>query len=214
MISKTYKNNLKRKLTDDSIVKQPLNKKANLVSTFSYDVCLIGTSMIKNINANEIFSNKKCYFKSISGGKIKDILLNLKSNENLLKNSKCFLITCGSNDVDSLNDMKTTINDFLELAQYLHSTYESSQFIFNKLIPRTKCRYVSLIDFDKRRICFNDFLQFTLPLIVPCKIVEHESFENKTLLNDLLADGVHISPSRGLPLYVDEIKKVLFNLQI
>lgn len=202
--------NLKRKLSDDSIAtKQPLNKKANLAG--AYEACLIGSSMIKHINSKEIFPNQKCYFNSISGGKIKDILASLKSNEQLLKNASCFVVTCGSNDCDSLNDMKTVINDYLDLAQYLHSTHKGSKFIFNKLIPRSKCRYVSLIEFEKRRVCFNEFLEITLPLIVPCKIVDHKSFENKTHLNDLLTDGVHISPVRGLPLYVEQIKKALYN---
>jgi hypothetical protein len=37
--------------------------------------------MVKHINVNQLFPSKKCLFKSISGGKIKDVVNFLKANE-------------------------------------------------------------------------------------------------------------------------------------
>jgi len=177
-----------------------------------YQTCLIGSSMVKHIDVKLLFPDKNCLFKSISGGRINDIINYLKANEKLLINSKCFVVTCGSNDCDSLSELKDVVSHYFELAQYLKNTFNKASFVFNKLIPRTKCRYVSILEFEKRRICFNNFLEYTLPLIVPCQIVEHLAFDSKTELSNLLLDGVHISPLRGLPLYIEQIKKALQNI--
>ena len=196
-------------LEEDWDLEIPLAKpKINVVD---YDSCLIGSSMIKDIDSKLVFPNsKRCFFKSISGGKIKDVYNFLKNRENLLKNSKYFIVTCGSNDCDSLSDIKDVLNDYLEMALYLKNTFNTSCLIFNKLIPRTKCRYVSLLDFEKRRNCFNTFLEIIVPLTVSdCIIVDHLAFEMKTDLNDLLLDGVHISPLKGLPIYIEQIKNKL-----
>lgn len=176
------------------------------------EACVIGSSMVKHIDVRQLFQNKNCLFKSISGGKITDIFTYLRLSEHELKNSKYFVITVGSNDCDSLDEINTVISNYFDLAQYLKQKYPDSNFIFNKLIPRVKCRYVSLLDFDKRRICFNNFLEATLTSSISnCKIVTHSAFESKTELTKLLSDGVHISPT-GLPLYVEQIRKTIDNL--
>ena len=190
---------------DDNL--EPVNPNA-----YTYDLCLIGTSMVKNIETNKLLPNKRCFFKSISGGCIRDVWNALKSREALLRGCKIFVITCGSNDCDSTRDLKTTINDFLELAQYLSKLYPDSKLIFNKLIPRTKTRYTQIEEFEKRRICFNNFLESTLTLLVPSVIVTHEKFESVHDLDMLLVDGVHMNPLHGVPIYIENIKKTIENL--
>ena len=203
------KANLDLEEEEDWDLEIPFNNNSK-ITTVDYEACLIGSSMIKSIDPKQIFPDKRCHFKSISGGKIKDVHNYLKNNANLLKNSQYFIVTCGSNDCDSLNNINDVLNDYLELAEYLKNTFNTSScFIFNKLIPRTKCRYVSLLEFEKRRTCFNNFLEVYVPLTVSCIIVDHLAFEIKTGLNDLILDGVHISPFKGLPIYVEQIKSKL-----
>lgn len=203
----------KRKLNEStsSIEKAAtLNKKANLTSNDDYEMCLIGTSMVRNIQPNKIFPNKKCFFKSISGGRINDIVNYLKFNESWLTNCKLFLITCGSNDCDSFKSINEVIQDYLNLAQYLSHKYPVSRLLFNKLVPRTKTRYTNLIDFEKRRLCFNGFLENALPLLLPCTIISHEEFESSSSsLEELLCDGVHLSLSKGVSVYTQKLKQVL-----
>ena len=166
--------------------------------------------MINNIDVTKFFPNLKCLFKSINGGKTADILEYLKNNEPILKASKYFIITCGSNDVDSLMKITDAISDHLLLVKYFENKFKDAKFIFNKLIPRTKCRHVTLSDFEKRRNCFNKYME-SLPLAIDCELVEHLEFETDAWkLAYLLADGVHMSP-KGLPIYIknimDTIKK-------
>jgi hypothetical protein len=175
-----------------------------------FQACIIGTSMVKHVSPKSLFENEKCFFKSISGGLIKNVLEFVRARVDFFHECKCFIVTCGSNDCDSTRPIKDTIETFVELAVYLSQTYPNARFLFNKLIPRTKTRYVSLEEFEKSRTCFNHFLESTLTLLVPaCKIVNHESFELKENLELLLADGVHMSPLRGVPAYVNDIKQAL-----
>ncbi|CAF0936137.1 unnamed protein product [Brachionus calyciflorus] len=177
--------------------------------TKPFEAALIGTSMVKHIDPSKIFEDKKCFFKSISGGRISDIIEFVKKREGFFSQCKYICITCGSNDCDSYNEIKQTIDRYLELAQYLHKTYPESLLIFNQLIPRTKTKYVDLDLFEKRRVCFNDFLNTTLRILIPCEIVEHKSFEDKSQLETLLIDGVHMTPIKGVPIYIDDIKNYL-----
>lgn len=174
-----------------------------------FEAALIGTSMIKHLDPNKIFENKKCFFKSISGGRISDIIEFVKKREGFFDNCQFICLTCGSNDCDSYNDIQTTIQRCIDLATYLHSKYPQSNLIFNELIPRLKTKYIDLDLFEKRRICFNNFLNSSLKMIVSCKIVKHEEFEDKSKLEFLLTDGVHINPIDGVSKYIQDIKKIL-----
>ncbi len=190
----------------------------------TFDSCVIGSSMIKNINKLDLFENSKfknTYFKSISGGLIKHVHEDLKNMSHELKNCKLFIITVGSNDCDSLNQIDKVIGDYLDLVEYLRDTYSSETcIILNKLIPRLKTRYTKLDDFDKRRLCFNNFIQNSLCTMFSSSlfVVEHERFEireneidatNNNILNEFLSDGVHLSIQKGVKLYVEDIKNVL-----
>ena len=174
-----------------------------------YEACVIGTSMVKHIDVKVLFTNKSCFFKSISGGRINDITNILKQREELLKKCKYFIITCGSNDVDSLNSISQVKADFFKLAFYLSKKYPDAKFFFNKLIPRLKTKYLDLAEFEKRRVDFNDCIQKRLGVLGNSMILTHESFEEKDKLGCLLSDGVHISPLNGLSLYVDTIQQAL-----
>lgn len=174
-----------------------------------FEVALVGTSMVKHIDSNKLFENKKCFFKSISGGLIKDVFEFLKKRDGFFIDCKIIVLTAGSNDCDSLNDISKVISDYLDLAQYLNKTYPNAKLVFNKLIPRLKTRYTKLEEFELKRACFNNFLESTLFALVPCKIVNHEGFEIADCIESLLVDGVHMSPLKGVSIYVNEIKSVL-----
>jgi hypothetical protein len=218
-----FKSCKKRKLEEIN-VQTSSSKKLNNQETnreiISFDSCLIGSSMIKHIDKCNLLEQtqfKKTYFKSISGGLIKNVLQNLKEMESELFNCKLFVITVGSNDCDSLNQIDKVIADYFDLIEYLRETYSSETvFVLNKLIPRLKTRYTKLDEFNKRRLCFNNFIQDSLSVInsssSPFCIVEHERFEDENSLNDLLSDGVHLSVQKGVGFYVEDIKNVLNKL--
>lgn len=172
-----------------------------------YTACIIGTSMVKHFSVKDIFPDQKCFFKSISGGSIRDVHNILKSRELLLAHVKTFVITAGSNDMDSENDANTGINDFLEMVQYLNEIYSDAKFIFNKLVPRTQTKFTDLKEFEERRIQFNNFLEKDLTFLKDYIILGHLEFEDVDKLSENLSDGVHLSVSKGVPLYVEEIKK-------
>ena len=101
--------------------------------------------MIKNIKPCNLFNDKKCYFKSISGGSIMNIINLIKSDVKRMKNIKLFVITCGSNDLDNNHkSIQKIIEMYLELGRNLKSLFPNSNFFFNILIPRTTTRYISL----------------------------------------------------------------------
>lgn len=172
-----------------------------------YEVCLIGTSMIKHINVKDLFSEKRCFFKSINGGFIKSITQCLEARELLLKKCKLFIITAGSNDIDSTSDVYTAINDFISLMKYLKKCYPDAKFIINELIPRVKTKNVEISIFEERRIVFNEFLTNDLDFLDEYAIVKHEAFNNTDKLGELLSDGVHMSTVHGVPIYVSDIRK-------
>ena len=174
-----------------------------------YEACVIGTSMVKHIDVKVLFSNKNCFFKSISGGRINDITNSLKQREELLKKCKYFIVTCGSNDVDSLNSITQVKADYFKLAFYLSRKYPGAKFFFNKLIPRLKTKYLDLVEFEKRRLEFNKCIQKRLGALSNSTVLTHDSFEAKDKLGCLLSDGVHISPMNGLSLYVHTIQQAL-----
>lgn len=178
-----------------------------------FEACLIGTSMIKHIDTNKLFANRKCFFKSISGGQIKDVLEFIKKREGFFDNCKFIVLTCGSNDCDSYKEIKININDMLELAEYVSKMYPKAKLVINQLIPRLKTKFIHLEDFEKKRVLFNNFLNDTVSLMIPnCVIVKHPAFEVKSELESFLLDGVHMSPLRGVPIYIEEIKNNLKGL--
>lgn len=205
-IFETLKENKKQNL-EAKTVEIVSENSAKIVKTF--EVALIGTSMIKHLDPGKIFEKKKCFYKSISGGRISDILEFIKKREGFFNDCQFICLTCGSNDCDSYNDIQTTIQRCIDLASYLHSKYPKSTLIFNQLIPRLKTKYIDLEMFEKRRVCFNNFLNSSLKLIVPCITINHEEFEDKSKLESLLMDGVHINPVSGVPIYTENIKKCL-----
>lgn len=209
-IFETLKENKKQHL-ETKTVEVICDKTAKIVKPF--EAALIGTSMIKHLDPSKIFENKKCFYKSISGGRISDVLEFIKKREDFFSECHFICLTCGSNDCDSYNDIQTTIQRCIDLASYLHSKYPKSTIIFNELIPRLKTKYVDLEMFEKRRLCFNNFLNSSLKLIVPCITINHEEFEDKSKLESLLMDGVHINPISGIPLYTENIKKYLNSLK-
>jgi hypothetical protein len=176
--------------------------------------------MIKSINKFDLFKQtqfRKTYFKSISGGLIKNVLQDLKDMAFKLNKCKLFVITVGSNDCDSLNQIDKVIGDYLDLVEYVRETYPpETVIILNKLIPRLKTKYTQLDEFDKRRKCFNNFIQNGLSVMFSSSstyfVVEHERFEDSNSLNDLLSDGVHLSVQKGVVFYVEDIKNVLNKL--
>ena len=112
----------------------------------TYETCIIGTSMIKPINPSKVFSaNTKCFFNSISGGSIKNVMDSLEQNEQSLKSCLIFVVTCGSNDLDSTyKDIQQVISLYLDLARLLKKLFPSAKLVFNKLVPRTSTRFVDL----------------------------------------------------------------------
>ena len=192
----------------DDVIEQPTQISKPLDAD-KYVACVIGTSMVKHFNVKELFPDQNCFFKSISGGLVKAIMNVLEARESLLKHCKVFIITAGSNDMDSRNEAETGIADFLKLAQYLKAQYKDAKFIINKLVPRTKTKYSVITEFEKRRLQFNDFLENDLMFLGNLTVVDHREFENKDRLSSLLSDGVHLAPSSGVPLYVNEIKKFI-----
>ena len=89
--------------------------------------------MVKKINPQNLFSqDKTCYFESISGGSIKNIIMSLNENEKNLKKCKTFVITCGSNDLDSLyKGIQKVIELYLQLARLLKKLFPEGRFFFN-----------------------------------------------------------------------------------
>jgi len=174
-----------------------------------YVACIIGTSMVKQIKTNDLFEDKKCFFKSISGGLINDIARCLVARELLLAECRCFVITCGSNDVDSTASIQTVCNNFLNMIKYLNNQYPEARFIINKLVPRLKTKFVHIDAFEKRRTVFNNYLEENLKFLKNYSIVEHPSFEEKSNLCNLLSDGVHLSLSNGVPVYTKTIKEFI-----
>lgn len=206
-------NNHKRKQTDDLIeIATPAKKASN---SNNYTACLIGTSMVKHLSIKEMFPSKRCFFKSISGGSIKNVLQCLRARSNCLTDCEVFVLTAGSNDIDrdgpgaTDTALDSSVEDFLSLCTYLKETYPTARFIINKLIPRTKTKYTDLHVFEQRRVKFNEFLERELTFLGDYVVVSHPEFERKQELWNLLIDGVHLSPVRGVPLYTAEIKKYL-----
>ena len=100
--------------------------------------------MIKYLDPKFIFNNTetKCYFNSISGGSIKDIIKDLKENEARLKTVKIFVVSCGSNDLDSTyNDTQEVIAMYLDLARTLKKLFPYARLVFNKLTRRTWTKF-------------------------------------------------------------------------
>jgi hypothetical protein len=103
--------------------------------------------MIKYIDPKFIFNSKetKCYFKSISGGSIRHVIEDLKENEIRLKNVRIFVVTCGSNDLDSTyHDIQAVKTMYLELARTLKKLFPNARLVFNKLVRRTWTKYSTL----------------------------------------------------------------------
>jgi hypothetical protein len=208
-------NNHKRKQTDDLIdeMAKPAKKASN---SNNYTACLIGTSMVKHLSIKEMFPSRRCFFKSISGGSIKNVLQCLRARSNCLTDCEVFVLTAGSNNIDkdgtdTATDtaLASSVEDFLSLCTYLKETYPTARFIVNKLIPRTKTKYTDLQVFEQRRVKFNEFLERELKFLGDYAVVSHPEFERKQELWNLLIDGVHLSPVRGVPLYTAEIRKYL-----
>lgn len=123
---------------------QPLQEQPILVE--NYETCIIGTSMIKHVSPAKVFSAEtNCFFNSISGGCIKNIIDLLEQNQLALKNCRIFIVTCGSNDLDSsYRDSQQVISLYLELARLLKKLFPNARLVFNKLVPRTSTRYIEL----------------------------------------------------------------------
>ncbi len=183
------------------------NQQTNYDSEFK--ACLIGSSMIKHLYSNELFFNKKCFFKSISGGSINDVHQCLDINKNILNNCEIFVITIGSNDIDRNKPIKSAIQDFTNFYLFLNKTFPNAKFIINKLVPRTKTKYTNLITFENRRIYYNLFIQHLLLFKNNFIVITHTKFEQKQNLQELLSDGVHLSLINGVPIYLSEIKKII-----
>ena len=169
--------------------------------------------MIKGVNCNAVFPNRKCIFKSISGGLTRHCHEYVKSRELLLANCKYFIVVCGSNDCDMFYDINKVIMDYLEFAQYLSKMFPRARLIFNKLVPRLRTKNRTIEEFELRRVCFNNFLEQSLPNIIPCTIVTHDIFERKEKLKDFLSDGVHFSPLRAIPIYENNLRQVVDALE-
>ena len=192
-----------------SIEMSPANH--NKQQSGNYTACLIGTSMVKQIDVKRLFTDgTKCFFKSISGGLIKSIISCLTVRELLLANCKTFIITAGSNDIDS-NSAEEAISDFKSLVEYLNETHPIAKIIINKLIPRTRTKFSDLLDFESKRIAFNNFLDS----ISSSKhvIVTQDLFEDAEKLEMMLSDGVHLSPLYGVLPYEAQIKTNILNLK-
>ena len=178
------------------------------------EACIIGSSMIRPLNVNKLFPNRRCLFKCILGGLTRDCFDYIKRKTELLRNCKCFVIVCASNDCDSKADMSYVITEYLDFALYLYTHFPQAKLVFSKLVPRLRTAYVSLEEFDTRRVCFNNFLETSMVNILPCTVVSHSKFENKERLKDLLEDGVHFSVEKAVPIYERKLKKVIDRLQI
>jgi hypothetical protein len=183
--------------------------KAELALNSEIEACLIGSSMISPLNIRNLFPTRKCMFKCILGGFTEDCFYYIKRKTDLLKSCKCFVIVCASNDCDSSNDMQTVITDYLDFALYLHKNFPKAKLVFCKLVPRLLTACVSLDEWEKRRTCFNDFVENTLVNIIANSVcVTQSKFEDKDLLPELLCDGVHFS-SKAIPIYEKKLKKVI-----
>ncbi len=179
-----------------------------------FETCLIGTSMVKHIRPVDLFGKRKCFFKSISGGLIKHIDSFLRTREGYFESCNMFVVTCGSNDCDSKNEISETLTAYLDLCLYLSEKYPNARLILNTLVPRQNTRFTTQEEFEERRVLFNQFLNSSVnSLIWNARIVSHPNFENRESLSTLLSDGVHLSVDQGVLIYVQEIKTVLNDLK-
>ncbi len=230
LTSNSQKRKLSAEMLDATLVKKPTEKELSSTSELlsdwdadqiatenspvkrsmqHYTACLIGTSMVKHLNFKELFPDNKCFFKAVSGGSIKNVLQCLRARSNVLTDCQVFVITAGCNDLDRDKPGQSASEDFLTLCRYLKETYPNARFIVNKLVPRTTTKYTDLHVFEQRRADFNLFLDNQLQFLGDYVVVTHAEFEKKQELWDLLSDGVHLSPMKGVPLYTAEIKKFL-----
>lgn len=125
---------------------QPQQLQQQPIPVENYETCIIGTSMIKNVSPAKVFSAEtNCFFDSISGGCIKNIIDSLEQNQLALKNCRIFIVTCGSNDLDSsYRDSQQVISLYLDLARLLKKLFPNARLVFNKLVPRTSTRHIEL----------------------------------------------------------------------
>ena len=168
--------------------------------------------MIKHIridNFLNINGINNVFLKSISGGKIQDVYNFIRARK--FTQCKYFILTVGSNDCDCANNSSNftqkIIDEYMVLINYLKESYLSSKIFVNQLVPRTRTRYSKEV-FETNRVKLNSYLE-------ECSdenlvFIKHPAFEDIDKLSTLLYDGVHIHPVNGVPIYVDEIKSVVF----
>jgi hypothetical protein len=175
-----------------------------------FETCLIGTSMIRNIRSADLFPTKKCFFKSINGGLIEHVDSYLRAREGFFDHCHTFVLTCGSNDCDSKNEINETVAAYYALCWYLHLKYPTARLVLNTLVPRQHTRFTTPAEFEKRRKQFNQFLVANISGVIwNARVVFHPEFEDRESLDTLLSDGVHLSIDRGVLVYVEEINGVL-----
>jgi hypothetical protein len=168
------------------------------LTRMEFEVCLVGTSMVKHLRPGAIFG-KKTFFRAISGSRIRQIHDFLSKGKDLgyFKHCAIFCLTCGSNNIDS--ESYCVRDDMRSMVSFLSESFSEAKIVLNQLIPRLKARSSS---FDENRKVFNTFLH---SLNGASGIVPHDAFEEKEELNKLLHDGVHLSAD-GVRAYSDDIR--------
>lgn len=169
-------------------------------SQHEYDCFIIGTSIVKDLEARKMYAKKRIRIKTLNEKTIRGAKAFIRSGKVSASN---IILQVASNDLDFDDDVDSVIAEMKDLVKQCRYSVPGCKIIVGDVLPRFYRNRSEKQNFEAKRYQFNDGLK-TLADELDFDIIHHDNLTQVDFV-----DGIHLTREGGVPIFVKNIKDKL-----
>ncbi|CAC5388143.1 unnamed protein product [Mytilus coruscus] len=182
-------------------VRNPTLRNENSRHSDTYDLLIIGSSIIKDLDGKRMYKNRKVKIITLHDKTVFGAIQYIKSFRDKAKH---IMFQIGSNDIEQKTPDEV-IQEIEELVRVTRRYNPDATITFGEILPRFLSERYYAKFFNEHRLIFN------VQLYELCKDLDLHFVRYDFIQPEYFVDGIHIK-GHGIPIMVMSIKRVLNTL--
>lgn len=172
----------------------------NLQTEYEYDFCLVGTSLVKDIDSKQMYRYKRTRVTVLRDKTVRGANEFLETGK--LNGAKVICYQVGSNDLEN-KDADEVCREIQQLALKTKSGIPGCEVVLSEILPRYYNNNYESRAFESKRLVANEMLENF------CEDAEIKMIKHQNITQIHLIDGIHLRRKSGTGQYVRNLKSVI-----